>query len=240
MHFQTNHFQVLTFDCYGTLIDWETGILGALKPILSAHGKLLPDAEILELYGEFEADAEAESYQSYRTVLASVVRRFGERLSFSPTQKEESSLANSLPEWQPWPDTRDSLRRLQPKLRLAVISNTDDDLFEKTRRLLGIEFANVITAQEARCYKPGLKIFQHAIAKIGVPASNILHVGQSLYHDVRPAQGLGMGTVWVNRPSARRNIGAVRQAEAVPDLEVADLRSLADVLVQEGSDAQQI
>jgi 2-haloacid dehalogenase len=233
LHFRSDHFEVLTFDCYGTLIDWETGILGALKSIFSAHGKFLSDIEILELYGEFEAEAEAARYQSYRAVLASVVRGFGEHLGFAPTSQEESSLADALPGWHPWPDTVTGLVRLQSQFPLAVISNIDDDLFSRTRRLLAAEFAYVITAQQAQCYKPGLEIFRHAITTIGIPAGQILHIGQSRYHDVRPAQALGIATVLVNRPSTRENVGAVRPAQAKPDLQVADLTSLADILLRD-------
>lgn len=231
MHLRAHDFDVLTFDCYGTLIDWETGILTALRPILSTRGKSLSDAEILELYSEFEADAEAGPYQSYREVLATVVRRFGAQLSFEATSREEQSLSNGLPQWRPWPDTVKALARLKSRFRLAIISNIDDDLFVKTCLLLQIEFSHVTTAQQARCYKPSLGIFQHAVAAAGVPAKRILHVGQSLYHDVRPAHALGIAAVWVNRPSARRNLGAVRRAEAVPDLEVANLKRLADILL---------
>lgn len=233
MLLKTDQFDVLTFDCYGTLIDWETGILGALEPIVRAQRKSFTVAQILELYGEFEAEAEAEPYQSYRDVLALVIRKFGKRLNVIPTYAQEQALADALPGWRPWPDTQGALRRLQRQFRLAVISNIDDDLFDKTRRVLEVDFAHVITAQRARCYKPGLEIFELAIAEIGLPADRILHVGQSLYHDVRPAQTLGIATVWVNRPSARRNIGAVRRADGVPDLEVSDLKSLTSILFHE-------
>lgn len=232
MRFEPDQLDVLTFDCYGTLINWEPGILGTLEPILSAHAKALPAAEILELYGEFEAEAEAGPYQNYRDVLATVTRKFGERLSFAPTSKQQRALADGLPNWRPWPDTQDALRTLQSKFRLAVISNIDDDLFDQTREVLDIDFAHVITAQRARCYKPGLEIFERAIEAIGIPAARMLHVGQSLYHDVRPAQTLGIPTVWVNRPSARKNVGAVRPGNAVPDLEVSDLKSLATILLR--------
>jgi 2-haloacid dehalogenase len=225
-----NNFEVLTFDCYGTLIDWETGIFSALKPMLLAHGKALPDAQLLEWYGEFEAAGEAGSYRGYRQVLAGVVKNFGERLDFVPTQAELRSLADGLPSWQPWPDTIASLQKLQKLFRLAVISNIDDDLFSKTQKLLGIEFAHVMTAQRAGCYKPGLAIFEKALKQTGVSRDRILHVGQSLYHDIRPAQTLGISTVWVNRPSPRKDVGAVLRAEAVPDLEVPSMKALSEAL----------
>jgi 2-haloacid dehalogenase len=224
-------FEVLTFDCYGTLIDWETGLFGALQPILAARAKSLAAADLLELYGEFEAEAEASPYRSYRDVLSSVVTRFGQHLGFTPTRDEVHALAASLPGWQPWPDTVAALQSLQRRYLLAIISNTDDDLFAATGELLEVRFAHVITAQQASCYKPGLEIFRKALAEISVPASRILHVGQSIYHDVLPAQALGLSTVWINRPSPRKNVGAVRKAEGAPDLEVADMKSLANALL---------
>ena len=224
-------FEVLTFDCYGTLIDWETGIFSALRPILAAHGKSLPDSQLLELYGDFEADAESGAYRTYRDVLATVVSHFGERLGFTPSEKEVHSLAGSIPSWQPWPDTVDALRRLQQRYRLAIISNIDDDLFAATRPMLEAPFAWVVTAQQARCYKPGMGIFKRALEEIPVPHEHILHARQSFYHDVLPAQSLGLATVWVNRSSPRPNVGAVRQAKGVPDLEVRDLKMLADTLI---------
>lgn len=226
-----DNFEVLTFDCYGTLIDWEAGIFSALKPILQTHGTSLPDSEILELYGDFEAKLEGNPYRSYREVLAGVVTSFGEHLGFLPTNREIYSLAEALPSWQPWPDTVVSLRQLQDRFRLAIISNIDDDLFDRTRELLGVQFAQVMTAQQAACYKPGLSIFEKAIRQIGIPADRLLHVGQSIFHDVRPAQALGISTVWVNRPSRRKNVGAVRRADAVPDLEVPGLKTLAETLL---------
>jgi 2-haloacid dehalogenase len=224
-------FQILTFDCYGTLIDWETGIFGALRSILKAHGKSVTDSDLLAFYGEFEAEAESGPYQSYREVLASVVRKLGDHLGFVPSSQETGALASSLPNWQPWSDTVASLRRLRERYRLAIISNIDDDLFAQTRKLLGVDFAHVITAQKAACYKPGPAIFERALAEIAIPREEILHVGQSIYHDVCPAQALGLSAVWVNRPSPRKDVGAVRRAEGAPDLEVGDMKGLADILL---------
>jgi 2-haloacid dehalogenase len=222
-----NRFDVLTFDCYGTLINWEDGILRCLHRILAAHGKEKDDATILQLYGDFEASAERGEYRRYREVLQSVVRQFGERLGFAPTDQEACSLPESLKEWKPWPDTVTALQELQSRFRLAIVSNVDDDLFAATRPQLRAEFDQVITAQQAGAYKPSLKIFELALSRVGVPAHRVLHVGQSLYHDVLPAQSLGVATVWVNRPSVRTGVGAVKAAEGRPDLQVSSLAELA-------------
>jgi len=230
-----NRFEVLTFDCYGTLIDWEEGILRCLHHILAAHGKDVDDATILQLYGEFEASAEQGEYRCYREILRSVVGQFGKQLGFTPTIQEVNSLADSLAEWKPWPDTVEALRELRNHFQLAIISNVDDDLFAATRPQLGVEFSQVITAQQARAYKPAVKIFELALGRLRVPVHRILHVAQSVYHDVIPAQPLGLATVWVNRPSARKGVGAVRPAEAHPDLQVHSLAELAEACADQRS-----
>jgi 2-haloacid dehalogenase len=227
-----SRFEILTFDCYGTLINWEAGLLPALHRILSAHDKKIEDAALLKLYGDFEQLCEQGEFHPYRAILESVVRRFGAQLGFSPTDEEARSLPNSLESWQPWPDTVAALHQMKSRFRLAVISNVDDDLFAATLPQLEVEFDEVITAQQAKAYKPSLKIFELALARIKVPAHRVLHVGQSLYPDVTPAQALGLATVWVNRPSARPGIGAVKAAQGKPDLEVSSLAELAATSAQ--------
>jgi 2-haloacid dehalogenase len=225
--FDFSRFAVFTFDCYGTLINWEAGLLAALRPILSAHGKNPDDATLLKLYGDFEQRAEQGEFHPYRQVLESVVRRFGAELGFVPTPEEAGSLPQSLPGWKPWPDTVRALQALKARFRLAILSNVDDDLFLATRPHLGVEFDEVITAQQAQAYKPSLKMFELALRRIDAPAHRVLHVGQSIYHDVIPAQALGLATVWVNRPSARPGAGAAKAANAKPDVTVTSLAELA-------------
>src|SRR5258706_1085606 len=133
-----SQFEVLTFDCYGTLIDWETGILGALRPLAARHGARLNDAELLALYGELEARIEAGPYQRYREVLRGVVRGMGERLGFAAPEKEMDSLPDSLGAWPLFPDTVAALRRRKTRYKLAIISNTDDDLVSPTSMLLQV------------------------------------------------------------------------------------------------------
>ena len=229
--FDFSRFEILTFDCYGTLIDWEAGILGAMHPILDAHGKKIDDGTLLALYAEFEQRFEQSPYRPYREVLESVVRQFGAELGFTPLDEEAQSLPNSLGTWQPWPDTVDSLRRIKTRFRLAIVSNIDDDLFAGTRPKLEVEFDDVITAQQAKAYKPSFKMFELALSRVNAPAHRILHVGQSIYHDVIPAQALGLSTVWVNRPSVRPSIGAVKAADARPDVTVSSLAELANLAV---------
>ena len=159
------------------------------------------------------------------------MRRFGAEFDFVPTADEARSLPDSLAHWRPWPDTVDALRRLKTRFRLCILSNVDDDLFAATRPQLGVEFDEVITAQQAQAYKPSMKMFELALSRINAPAHRVLHVGQSIFHDVVPAQALGLATVWVNRPSARPGVGAVKAAEAKPDLMVGSLAELAAMAV---------
>jgi 2-haloacid dehalogenase len=222
-----SRFKIITFDCYGTLIDWETGILGALRPIVTAHAAKIDDADLLKLYGELEAEAESGEYRSYREVLREVVRGMGQRLGFETTESERDSLPESLASWEPFPDSVAALKELKSKLRVGIISNIDDDLFAASRQKLQTDFDLVVTAAQARAYKPSLKIFQLAEKKLGALRGEWLHAAQSIYHDVVPAKSLGIATVWVNRPSLRPNVGAVKQASAEPDVEVRSLRELA-------------
>jgi 2-haloacid dehalogenase len=222
-----SRFTTISFDCYGTLIDWEAGMLPVLRALLARHNCNLAGPAILELYGEFEAEAESGPYRTYREVLESVVRAFGERLGFQPSPSEMLSLPESVPSWPPFSDTVAALQALKKRYRLAVISNIDNDLFAQTRKMLGVEFDAVVTAEQARSYKPSLHNFELALERLGIAHEQLLHAAQSIYHDVVPARSLGIATVWVNRKSARPGIGAVRAAEGWPDLEVPDLATLA-------------
>jgi 2-haloacid dehalogenase len=225
-----SQFSVLTFDCYGTMIDWESGIFSALRPILRARNKEISDAALLELYAELELEAEQREYQTYRDILQSVVKGFGERLGFKTTEAEVRSLPESIANWQPFPDTVEALRNLKTRYKLAVISNIDDDLFALSAPKLQVKFDEVITAQQARCYKPGEKIFQMARQRINIEPAKWLHVGQSVYHDVIPAKSRGIATVWVKRSSPRAGAGATKAATAKPDVEVSSLAALADLI----------
>ena len=222
-------FRCITFDCYGTLIDWETGLLNALRPVLSAHDINITDDKLLALYGELEAAEQRRSYRRYRDVLKAVVFGLGDRLSFRPSLEQAESLPNAVAHWQPFPDTVKALHRLKTKYKLAIISNIDDDLFAQTAKLLAVDFYAVTTAQQAQAYKPALAIFELAFRKLGLPREQILHAGQSLYHDVAPARELGLRSVWVNRPSRRPNAGATITAAVKPDLEVSSLKALAQL-----------
>ena len=216
-------FDALTFDVYGTLIDWETGIAAALRRA-GAEGS---DDELLEAFARHEAELEAGPYRSYREVLAGALRGVAADRGFEPA--DEQAFAASVGEWPAFEDTAEALARLAQRFRLGVITNCDDDLFARSQPRLGVEFDWVITAQQARGYKPRPENFLFAFERIDVPRERILHVAQSLFHDHVPAKALGMTTVWIDRRGDREGFGATPPAQAEPDLTVPDMRSFADL-----------
>ena len=222
-----NDFHVLTFDCYGTLIDWETGLWNSLRPIFGSHGITVPIEEALELYGELEAAAERGPYQEYKAVLRRALEGIGTRLGFQPTATELNQFSMSVEDWPAFPDSPRALQALKKKYKLAILSNIDDDLFAFSNRRLEVQFDWIITAKQLQSYKPSLNNFQQAMQRIAIPRERILHVAQSLFHDIVPAKSLGLATVWVNRRKGKTGFGATPPVEATPDLEVPDLQTLA-------------
>jgi 2-haloacid dehalogenase len=221
-------FEALTFDCYGTLVDWERGILAALRPLLRAHGAGgAEDDALLERFAALEAEAERGAFRRYREVLRQVARGFGRAGGFVPGADEVEAFAASVGAWPPFPDTVEALGVLAGRYRLAIVSNVDDDLFAATAARLGVTFAEVVTAQQVGAYKPARAHFDEVLGRLDLPRDRVLHVAQSLYHDVAPATALGFTCVWVNRRAGRPGSGATTPAEAVPDLEVPDLATLA-------------
>ena len=222
-----DRFEVLTFDCYGTLIDWETGILRAVRRVFDRRGIRVGDDDILEKYAEVEAALEAGQYTSYSAVLRGVMAGMSRHFRFDVDPDEADCLIRSLGRWEPFADTIDALRRLGTRYRLAVVSNIDDELFARTARRLEVPFDFVVTAEQVRAYKPSPVVFERALELSGCRREHVLHVAQSLYHDVIPARALGIATVWVNRRMGKAGSGAVPPASAVPDLEVPGLGTLA-------------
>ncbi len=222
-----SRFSALTFDCYGTLIDWETGLLRALKPLLESHGWTGTDDEALELFGSTESEVQAGVYKPYGEVLRRTVDTIAARIGFTPAAEERDALRASLADWPAFADTPEALALLKRRFRLAAVSNIDDDLFELSARHLGVPMDEVVTAQQVGSYKPAPGHFHMAFERLGVPPSEILHVAQSLFHDIAPANALGLATVWVNRRAGRAGFGATPPAAARPALEVPDLITLA-------------
>jgi 2-haloacid dehalogenase len=222
-----SRFGALTFDCYGTLIDWETGLAEAFRPILRSHGIEADDEDVLTRYGRHEAAAEAGPYRRYRDVLAAGLRGVAEELGFEPTVAEVEAFSGSVVGWPAFPDSGAALARLKERFRLGVVTNCDDDLFAASNRRLGVEFDWIVTAQQVGSYKPDERNFQAAFERLGLPRERILHVAQSLYHDHVPAKRLGLSSVWIDRRHGRDGSGATPAAEASPDATFPDMGSFA-------------
>jgi 2-haloalkanoic acid dehalogenase type II len=224
-------FDVISFDCYGTLIDWESGILAAMQPVISRHELVSRPDEVLSAYARAEAAVEAGSYKPYREVLRRTFAAMAKDLGFAPQAGELETLVEALPNWQPFHDTVAGLRALKAAgHRLAIISNVDDDLFAATSRLLQVEIDVVVTAAQAHGYKPGPAIFRRAFELLGVPPERMLHAAQSRYHDIAAAKRLGMQTVHVVRDSGRGSVSATPKVDpadqVTADWVVADLAGL--------------
>ena len=223
-------FEVLSFDCYGTLINWEAGILSAFKKLLSNHNIHLSDNEILELFAQQESIQESGHYLKYRDILKNVVHHFGKTLNFTPTDSEANALAESIQTWEPFPDTVEALKALKTRYKLTIISNIDDELFAYSAKKLEVEFDWLITAEQVKSYKPSVQNFEMAIQRMGITPDKLLHVAQSIYHDIVPAKTMGITAVWVNRRKGQEGFGATAPASSNPDLEVPDLKSLVSLM----------
>ncbi|MBZ5523758.1 MAG: HAD-IA family hydrolase [Acidobacteriia bacterium] len=218
--------RLITFDCYGTLIDWESGMLQAMRPLFAG----VTDEHLLKMYSEIEPELQAGEYLPYRRVLAEVVKEIGKRLARPVSDIEAQAFAESLKQWKPFPDTVAALQALASRCKLAIVSNIDDDLFAATREHLKADFEFVVTAQQVHSYKPALNHFHEAIkraAQAGIAKEQMLHAAQSLHHDIVPANSLALKNVWVNRRFGKSGSGATRAATARPGMEVHSLAELA-------------
>ncbi|GMV39833.1 MAG: haloacid dehalogenase [Myxococcales bacterium] len=222
-----SHIEALTFDCYGTLIDWETGILEAVRPVIARYGTVPDDDALIALYADCESAAERPPYKPYRTVLRWTMERMAHGLGFELEEEDRDALVESLGRWPAWPDTAEALRALGGRWRLAVLSNVDRDLFELTRPLLGVGLDAVVTAEDVGGYKPGRGHFDRGLEVLALPPDRVLHVAQSVWHDVAPASALGFRTVHVVRRRSGRGFGASLPASAAADVVVPDLATLA-------------
>lgn len=225
-----DRFEVLSFDVYGTLIDFEGGILEAMKPVLKAHSVHLSDEQILEVYGEIEARIQDDEFIPYREVLRNAVLAFGERFGFMPSVSETNCLLDSFESWRPFPDVVESLEKLKQRFQLAILSNVDDALFAVSAKHLDVAFDWVITSQQARSYKPSAGAFEFAVQQIGVSPEKILHISNSMYHDIIPARAFGLSTLWVNGRPYMAGFGAIPPVSGCPDFEVPDLQTMVSIM----------
>lgn len=214
---------VITFDCYGTLIDWEAGIGEAFERAAAADGMKADRAAVLAAYAELEPLVECQAYRSYRAVLTETARRVAVRLGWSLAPEQAGFLAASLPRWPPFPDTNPALERLaRAGYRLGILSNVDNDLLAGTLGHLRASFEVVVTAEEVQAYKPAHAHFLTARERIG--GQRWLHAAQSYFHDVVPARALGVPVAWINR-KAEAPSGTIH-----PERELRTLTELADWL----------
>lgn len=213
-------FDVVTFDCYGTLVDWEGGITEAFLGQTELDRVPLERESLLAAYHAVEPVVERPPYKSYRAVLAQTAVQIAGQLGWKLSLERAQFLAASLPLWKPFPDTNPALAELVAKgYSLGILSNVDDDLLAETRGHLSASFDVVVTAQQVRSYKPGTSHFREARARIG--DSRWLHAAQSWFHDVVPACALGIPVAWINRK------GEPRPESPTPEVELHDLAGLA-------------
>jgi 2-haloacid dehalogenase len=222
-------FDALTFDCYGTLIDWESGILAGLRAALEPLGVHAADDELLERFATAEAALEAGPYRRYREILGACLREVGGAWGVEAGAAALAAFGGSVVDWPAFPDSATALAALRTRFRLGVITNCDDDLFAASNRRLGVTFDWIVTAQQAGGYKPRIANFELAFERLGLPRERILHVAQSLFHDHVPAGALGLKTVWIDRRQGRPGGGATPPAAATPDAVFPDMASFAAV-----------
>jgi 2-haloacid dehalogenase/putative hydrolase of the HAD superfamily len=217
-----DHFDIITFDCYGTLIDWEGGIVGAFQAEAARDGISFGADDIMAAYMIEEPIVEVEQFRSYREVLTLTAQRVAARLGWSLDPARIGFLPESLPHWQPFPDTNPALERLASKFQLGILSNVDDDLLAATRRHFTTSFDLIVTAAQVRSYKPAHGHFTEALARTS--GKKLLHAARSYFHDVVPTFQLGIPVVWVNRKGERAAEGG-----PLPTYEVRDLAALANL-----------
>ena len=233
-------FEALSFDCYGTLIDWEAGLLAVLGPWARARGLELTGEELLTAYAQAEGVAEAEHpAEAYPEILARGMRLLGGNLGAEVTAEDAASLARSVPDWPAFPDSHDALAALGKRFKLIILSNVDRASFAASNARLGVEFTSVITAQDVGSYKPSPRNFEalaSEAARLGIRPGGLLHVAQSLFHDHVPAKRAGLPTVWIHRRHDRGGWGATPQppAPVTPDWEFPSMAAFAAAVAQPG------
>jgi 2-haloacid dehalogenase len=214
--------RALTFDCYGTIVDWETGILRDLRAGLATSAS---DDQLLDAYADVETALEAGAFLPYKELLVLALAHVGDTLGAHITDPQ--TLARGLPTWPPFPDSAAALASLAKRFRLCVVSNVDRDLFAATDAALGSPFAEIVTADQVRSYKPATAHFEEALRRLALDRSAVVHVAQSLFHDIEPARALGFRTVWVDRRGGRAG-GATRPPRGTPSPDLV-VRSLAEL-----------
>jgi 2-haloacid dehalogenase/putative hydrolase of the HAD superfamily len=221
-------FDLITFDCYGTLIDWEGGIVRAFQEEAGKDGLKLDPDDIIAAYMKEEPVVEGGPYKSYSDVLTETAGRVASRLGWGIRPERAGFLASSIGDWQPFPDTNAALERLSRRYTLGILSNTDDDLLAQTRRHFTVDFGLIVTAQQVRSYKPAPAHFVEALGRAG--GRRLLHAAQSYFHDIVPTAAMGIPSAWVKRKSED-----TAHLDSRPTYVVRDLTGLADLMSSESS-----
>ena len=232
-------FEALSFDCYGTLIDWEAGIAAVLGPWTRRCGLDLDQEQLLAAYAAAEARAELDHpSELYRDILARSFRSLGDQVGAPVTDKDAAALASSVPDWPAFEDSHDALSVLGERFKLIILSNVDRVSFAGSQARLGVELTSVLTAEEIGSYKPSPRNFDALgadVRRLGVDRGRLLHVAQSLFHDHVPAKRAGLRTVWINRRHDRPGWGATPAppAEVTPDWEFPSMAAFASAVETE-------
>jgi 2-haloalkanoic acid dehalogenase type II len=227
-------FDALSFDCYGTLIDWETGIAGVLAPWARRNNLNLSDEALLTAYSAHEARAEADyPTDLYPAILARSLRELGRELNAEVTGEDAHRLGVSVPDWPAFPDSPAALRALSGRYQLIILSNVDRNSFAASNRRLGVTFTSILTAEDIGSYKPSPRNFEALLAeadRLGIERKRLLHVAQSLFHDHGPAKQFGLPTVWINRRHDRPGWGATPEPPGgvTPDWEFPTMQAFAE------------
>jgi len=217
-------FSLITFDCYGTLIDWESGMKNALRNLTKRRNISFDIESLPERYIEIELEIEKEGYRKYKEVLGLGVRRLFEEKGIMLSSEEEKIFADSINTWPPFNETTEVLRKIKEKYKLAILSNIDEDLIKHSIKLIGVEFDGVITAEQVKSYKPSHGHWKRMMDVFKIPKENVLHVAASYVHDIVPAKELGFQVAWINRKDEKLK-GSIK-----PDYEFRDLRPLVNFL----------
>jgi 2-haloacid dehalogenase len=228
-------FEALSFDCYGTLIDWETGLAAVLGPWARRHDPSITDEDLLAAFARHESVVQSRAPTTlYPDVLREALRRTGVDLGQEVTDADADALGTSIPDWPAFPDSADALKRLKKHYKLIVLSNVDRDSFAGSNRRLEVAFDEVLTAQDIGSYKPDPANFAALLRRVDEigATGKLLHAAQSLFHDHVPARAAGLPTVWINRRHAKAGWGATPDpgVDVTPDLEFASMADLADAV----------
>ncbi|MEM8552589.1 MAG: haloacid dehalogenase type II [Pseudomonadota bacterium] len=215
-------FDALTFDCYGTLIDWESGMVRGLAPLVDAVGGLTRD-EVLNAHAEEESGQQARTpHMRYSDLLAIVYKRLAERWGRPASREDCVAYGQSVKDWPAFPDSAEALRSLKERYKLVILSNVDNDSFTGSNARLGVEFDAIITAEDVGSYKPADANFEtmvSALGRMGIGKSRILHVAESLFHDHVPAKRHGLSNVWIHRRHAVGGFGATMPVADQPEVD---------------------